>query len=109
MSGTLFAGDVAGRSVLIADDMIVSGGTMLRAAEASVKAGARDVHLVAAHALLDAESAQRLREAPVKTVILSDTVPLASNVAQILAPKLKTVPCHGAIARAMATVLGKNG
>src|SRR5690606_19147102 len=51
VSGDLFAGEVEGAAVFIVDDMIASGGTMLRAATASRERGAAAVFALAAHGL----------------------------------------------------------
>lgn len=78
ISGTLFAGDVAGRDVWIVDDMIDSGETMLRTAQACRERGARTVHLLAAHVLGGQEALARLRGPVIDTVTVTDsTGPLA--------------------------------
>jgi ribose-phosphate pyrophosphokinase len=73
MSGELFAGDVGGHDVWIVDDMIVSGETMLRAAEACRLRGARSVHLMATHAMLDAADMQRLFGAALTSLTVTNT------------------------------------
>jgi ribose-phosphate pyrophosphokinase len=73
VSGDLFAGDVAGHDVWIVDDMIESGQTMLRAAEACRLRGARSVHLMAAHALFDAAVLKRLLGPAIAALTVTDT------------------------------------
>jgi ribose-phosphate pyrophosphokinase len=51
VSGDLFVGDVAGRTALIVDDLISTGGTLLRAARAARKGGARRVLALVTHGL----------------------------------------------------------
>lgn len=72
VSGSLFAGDVMGRSVWIVDDMIVGGGTMLRAARACREHGASQVHLIATHAMLTPEGIDTLDDPAIDTVTLTD-------------------------------------
>lgn len=60
VSGSLFAGDVAGAAVHIIDDMICGGGTLARAAQAVRDHGAAEVHGLATHGLFDADAAGRL-------------------------------------------------
>lgn len=73
VSGDLFAGDVAGRAVWIVDDMIVGGGTMLRAAQACRAHGAAEVHLAAAHALLTEDAIQSLADPAITSVTLTNS------------------------------------
>jgi ribose-phosphate pyrophosphokinase len=51
VSGDLFAGDIEGSTVLIIDDLVSTGGTLLRAAKAARKAGAARVIALATHGL----------------------------------------------------------
>jgi ribose-phosphate pyrophosphokinase len=71
----LVAGDVAGMSVLLLDDLIASGGTMRRAAAALRQAGAREVIALAAHGLFIAPAADVLADAAISRVVVTDSVP----------------------------------
>ncbi|MCU0904135.1 MAG: ribose-phosphate diphosphokinase [Tabrizicola sp.] len=73
LSGDLFAGDVAGHDVWIVDDMIESGETMLRAAQACRVRGAQSVHLLATHAFCDAQQVKRLLDAATSSLTVTDT------------------------------------
>jgi len=75
VSGTVLAGDVAGATVLVVDDLIASGGTMVRAARACRGAGARGVHGLAAHGLFTGNAAEALAEPALDGLTVSDTVP----------------------------------
>jgi ribose-phosphate pyrophosphokinase len=67
-------GDVEGRACLIADDMIDTAGTVSEAARALIKLGAREVYVCATHALLSGPAAQRLTDAPITEVTVTDTI-----------------------------------
>ncbi len=67
-------GEVEGRDCLIADDMIDTAGTVAEAARALIKLGAKDVYVCATHALLSGPAAERLRDAPIREVTVTDTV-----------------------------------
>ncbi len=67
-------GEVADRDCLLADDMIDTAGTMAEAARALKKLGARDVYVCATHALLSGPAMERLRDAPIAEVAVTDTV-----------------------------------
>lgn len=67
-------GEVEGKDCLIADDMIDTAGTVAEAARALKDLGARDIYVCATHALLSAPAVERLANAPIKEVTVTDTV-----------------------------------
>jgi ribose-phosphate pyrophosphokinase len=67
-------GEVEGRDCLIPDDMIDTAGTVSEAARALKALGANDIYVCATHALLSGPAAERLRNAPIKEVTVTDTV-----------------------------------
>lgn len=67
-------GDVDGRDCLLADDLIDTGGTMAEAVSALKARGARDVYCCATHALLSGPAVERLRNSPVKEVVVTNTI-----------------------------------
>jgi len=71
----LVAGEVAGATVLLLDDLIASGETMQRAAAALREAGAREVHAFAAHGLFVGRAAQALADPAIARVWVCDGVP----------------------------------
>lgn len=78
VSGTLFAGDVEGRKVFMIDDMISSGGTLLRAARACKERGALEVHALAAHGLFGLESLKALLDDAIDSTTVTDSaIPFA--------------------------------
>lgn len=76
VSGELFAGDVKDRIAIVIDDLISSGGTMVRVAEACMARGAREVRLLATHALFSEGAEERLARAPIAELAVADTVPV---------------------------------
>jgi ribose-phosphate pyrophosphokinase len=69
------AGDVAGARALVIDDLIASGGTVVRAARALAEAGATDVHALAAHGLFTGGAGETLADPALAGVTVTDTVP----------------------------------
>jgi ribose-phosphate pyrophosphokinase len=67
-------GEVEGRDCLIADDMIDTAGTMAQAVIALKERGARDVYCCASHALLSGPAVERLASAPLKEVVVTNTI-----------------------------------
>jgi len=67
-------GDVRGKIVLMGDDMIVTGGTLISAADALLAAGAREVHAFATHALFAGDALERLAASTIVEIAVTDTV-----------------------------------
>lgn len=105
-SDRLVAGDVAGADVLLLDDLIASGETMLSAAVALRQAGAREVSVFAAHGLFIGAAADALADPAIARVVVSDSVPPFRWSAQ--APsraKLQVVSAAPLLARAISESL----
>ena len=67
-------GELEGMDVLIIDDMIDTAGTTVSAAEAAIEKGAKSVTAIATHGVLSGPAIDRLKNAPIKTVVLTDTI-----------------------------------
>ena len=67
-------GEVEGRDCILVDDMIDTAGTVSEASRALKKLGAEDIYICATHALLSGPARQRLNDAPVKEVAVTDTI-----------------------------------
>ncbi|WP_163266915.1 ribose-phosphate diphosphokinase [Chelativorans alearense] len=74
VSGDLFAGDVNGTAVFILDDMISTGGTMLRAADACRARGAKAVHALATHGLFGPGAGALFGSDAVDRIVVTDSV-----------------------------------
>jgi ribose-phosphate pyrophosphokinase len=72
-------GEVEGRDCILVDDMIDTAGTVTEAARALKKLGALDIYICATHALLSGPAMQRLNEAPVKEVAVTDTIAIPES------------------------------
>jgi len=81
-------GDLEGKDVLIIDDMIDTAGTTVSAAQAAMDKGAKSVIAVATHGVLSDPAIDRLKEAPIKELIITDTISLKKEK-QL--PKMKIV------------------
>ena len=75
VSGDLFIGDVAGATALVIDDLISTGGTILRAARAARQAGARRVIALVTHGLFMAGAAEVLADPAIDRIVVTDAVP----------------------------------
>jgi len=69
-------GEVAGKICVLTDDIIDTGGTIVKAAEAIMNAGAAGVIIAATHAILSEPAVDRLKNSPAVEVIVTDTLPV---------------------------------
>jgi ribose-phosphate pyrophosphokinase len=69
-------GEVDGRTCILVDDMIDTAGTMCTAAELLKKRGAKDVYLAATHGVLSGPAMERIKAAPIKECVITNTIPL---------------------------------
>ncbi|MGE3296069.1 MAG: ribose-phosphate diphosphokinase [Porticoccaceae bacterium] len=75
VSGEALVGEVEGATVIVVDDLISTGGTLLRAAQACRRQGARRVHAVAAHGLFVGEAGRLLADPALDSLVVTDSIP----------------------------------
>ena len=67
-------GDVAGKSCIMVDDIVDSGGTLCNAADALLAAGARDVYAYITHAVLSGGAVSRIANSRLKELVVTDSI-----------------------------------
>lgn len=72
-------GDVKGRTAVLVDDLIDTGGTITEAVRVVLEAGASDVIVAATHGVLSDPAAQRLAECGAREVVVTDTLPITAD------------------------------
>jgi ribose-phosphate pyrophosphokinase len=73
-------GEVGDRPVILFDDEISTGGTVISAVEAIMARGANDIYVVATHGVLPGEASSRIASIPhIKELVITDTVPLSDH------------------------------
>ncbi len=72
----LIGGPLDGRVALIFDDIISTAGSIVGAAEIALKNGARQVYVSAAHGVFCGPAIERLAEAPIEQIVVTDSLPL---------------------------------
>ena len=72
-------GDVAGRTCVLVDDMIDTGGTIVKAAEALFANGAADVVVTATHGVLSGSAIDRLKNSRISEVVVTNTLPIGDD------------------------------
>jgi ribose-phosphate pyrophosphokinase len=72
-------GDVKGKTAIIVDDIIDTGGTLSAAAQTVLDEGAESVYAVATHGVFSGEAFETLAASPLAGIVVTDTVPLREN------------------------------
>ena len=72
-------GEVDGRTAMVVDDMVDTGGTLAKVAHALKEAGAREVLASASHAVLSGKALERIEESPLSKLIVTDSIPLSEE------------------------------
>jgi ribose-phosphate pyrophosphokinase len=72
-------GNVNGKRVIILDDMIDTGRTILRTTNAAMAAGAGTVEVCAVHPVLSGASVEMIESSPITRLMVTDTVPLSEK------------------------------
>ena len=95
-------GDVAGRDCVLVDDMIDTGGTLCKAAEALKERGAKRVFAYATHPIFSGNAANNLRNFVIDEVVVCDTIPLSDEIKSL--PNVRTLTLSGMLAEAIRRI-----
>lgn len=97
----IIGGPVEGRIALMFDDMISTGSSICGAAARVHQAGARQIHVAATHGVLCGDALRRLQDAPIDTVVITDTIPLPPEKH---IPKIRVVSVAPLLAEAIKRI-----
>ncbi|BAB12886.1 ribose-phosphate pyrophosphokinase [Buchnera aphidicola str. APS (Acyrthosiphon pisum)] len=95
-------GDVANRDCILVDDMIDTGGTLCKAAEALKERGAKRVFAYATHPVFSGDAPKNLKNSVIDEVVVCDTIPLSENIE--LLPNVRTLTLSGMLAEAIRRI-----
>lgn len=98
-------GEVAGRTCVVIDDMIDTAGTICAAAEQLVERKAEDVIVACTHPVFSGPAVDRLKNAPISRVVVTNTLPLPPEKQF---DKVEVLSVAGIIADAMEAVFGES-
>tara|TARA_B100000508_G_scaffold51586_1_gene40059 strand:+ start:221 stop:1153 length:933 start_codon:yes stop_codon:yes gene_type:complete len=73
-------GNVKGKNCLLVDDIIDSGGTIVNAAKALKKKGAKDVYVYVTHGVLSGNAVEQINNSKIKKLILTDTIDNSNKI-----------------------------
>ncbi len=108
-SANLIGASLDGKVAVIFDDMISTASSVVNAANVARKNGAREVLTCATHAVLCGPAIERLRDAPIKELVLTDSIPIPPNkqlpnvrilsVARLFADAIKRIHYNESVSR----------
>lgn len=102
LSGGLVIGDVKNRHIILIDDLISSGHTLARAANACRSQGAVSVLAMATHGLYTQDAAQVLSYAAIESIVTTDSVSISEATEKKLSNKLVRLSCANLFAQAIS-------
>ena len=94
-------GDVQDRNVIMIDDIIDTAGTILQGTKALKEWGAKDIYICCTHPVLSGPALQRLEEAPVKEVLVTNTIPVPPEK---MIPKMKVLSVASLLGEAILRI-----
>jgi len=95
-------GDIRGKTAIILDDMVDTGGTLVQSAEALMKNGAAGVYACCTHPVLSGDAPKKIEASPIETLLTTNTVPLNKKAAAC--SKIKVVSVAEILAEAIKRV-----
>lgn len=95
-------GEVADRDCILVDDMIDTGGTLCKAADALKERGARRVFAYATHAVFSGSAAENLAKDSLDEIVVTDTIPLTSELARL--EKVRVMTLSGMLSEAIRRI-----
>ena len=95
-------GDVSGMSAVLVDDMVDTGGTLVRAAYALMEKGAKTVYACCTHPVLSGRAVEAFMESPIEEMIVTDTIPLTEEAKAC--PKIKVLSISSLLAEAIRRI-----
>ncbi len=94
-------GEVDGKNVVIFDDILSTGSTLVEAARALRDAGARDIYAAVTHGVLCGDAAERIQASHVKELAITDSIPHPPNS---LPSKIRVLPVASLLAEAIRRI-----
>jgi ribose-phosphate pyrophosphokinase len=80
---TTIVGDIAGKTILMFDDMIATGGTIAGAAKILKEHGAGKIYVAATHGVFAGAAVEKLVKAPIERLVITDTIPVSDRLSPL--------------------------
>jgi ribose-phosphate pyrophosphokinase len=96
-------GDIRDKKVVLVDDLIDTGGTIVNGASALIEAGAKEVYACCTHAVLSGPAIKRIQESAIKEMVVLNTIPLSEGKK---IDKIKSLSVASVFAEAIERIYG---
>ncbi|MHB8061532.1 MAG: ribose-phosphate diphosphokinase [Ruminiclostridium sp.] len=96
-------GDIRNKKVVLVDDLIDTGGTIVNGANALIEAGAKEVYACCTHAVLSGPAIAKIQESAIKEMVVLNTIPLSKEKR---IDKIKSLSVAGVFAEAIERIYG---
>lgn len=96
-------GEVAGKNVVIVDDIISTGGSLVEAAQALKEQGALDIYATIVHPVLANDASERIKNSVLKELVVTDTIPVSEQKRN---SKIKVISVAALLAEAIKRIHG---
>jgi ribose-phosphate pyrophosphokinase len=95
-------GDVRGKTAILMDDMVDTAGTLCAGAETLMANGAREVHACCSHPVLSGPAIERLEASPIKSLVVTNSIPLSEK--SVGCSKIKVLSVSALLAEAIERI-----
>ena len=95
-------GSVKGKTCIIVDDIIDSGGTIVNAAKALKDRGAKDVYVYITHGVLSGEAVNKIKKSTIKNLVITDTIDNQQKI--IKAKNIEVLPISSLMGEAIKRI-----
>ena len=95
-------GNVSGQTCIIVDDIIDSGGTIVNAAKALKKRGAKDVYVYITHGVLSGDAVKKIKNSVIKNLVITDTIDNSQKTKNVR--NIEVLPISGLMGEAIKRI-----
>ena len=76
-------GNVKNKICILTDDIIDSGGTIVNAADALIKRGAKEVHVYATHGVFSGDAVKKIKNSKIKNLVITDSIDISDKLKKV--------------------------
>ena len=95
-------GDVKGKTCIIVDDIIDSGGTIVNAAKALKERGAKEVYVYITHGVLSGDAVKKIKQSVIKNLVITDTIDNGGKTKNV--KNIEVLPISGLMGEAIKRI-----